>query len=183
MENQEQQMQFRKPVHLVRAFPEGMTEPQVRKMAQELARSLVQFAKRGIVHQAVKPHNVFAAPDGSFWLGAPLSADEAKMPCGGDLSCMCPEMYWGMQFDGRADVYALGLLLYTMLNGCCLPLCEKDAPIEDLKNACLHRLEGAELPPPKNGSKELHELVLRACAYERNQRFATMEELLEAFGG
>lgn len=183
MVNNEQQTQFRKPVNLVRAFPQGMSEQQVREMAQELARSLAQFAKRGIVHQAVKPHNVFAAPDGSFWLGPPPSGDEAKMPCGGDLSCMCPEMYWGMAFDGRADVYALGVLLYTMLNGCCLPLCEKEATMEEMKNACLRRLEGARLPPPKTGSAELHALVLRACAYERDQRFASMEELLEAFHG
>ena len=65
MENNEQKTPFRKPVNLVRAFPDGMTEQQVRKMAQELARSLAQFAKRGIVHQAVKPHNVLAAPAAS----------------------------------------------------------------------------------------------------------------------
>lgn len=183
MEEQGQRPQFRKPVHLLRAFPDGMQEQQVRQMAQELARALIQFAKRGVVHQAVKPHNVLAAPDGSFWLGAPPFGEEAKMPCGGDLSCMCPEMYWGMEFDGRADVYALGVLLYTMLNNGCLPLCQKDDTLDAMRTACLRRLEGEELPPPAHGSKQLKALVLKACAYERDQRFATMEALLEAFGG
>lgn len=175
--------QITRPMPLAKAFSKGASEQQVRRMAENLAGSLSMFAQRGIVHQAVKTVNVFATPDGDFWLGAPLSKTESNIPCGGDLACMSPEMYWGAGFDSRADVYSLGILLYTMLNEGRLPLTEEGASMEDVKSACLRRLEGAQLPPPKNGSADIQQAVLKACAYEPSHRFADFAELKEAFRG
>lgn len=167
-------------VSLAVAFPEGMGEEQVRRLGVDVAGALASYAKQGIVHQSVRPGNVFPAPDGRFRLGPPLSGKAARMPCGGELDCMSPEMYWGEGFDSRADVYALGILLYTMLNGGIPPLTGDRA---DRRGASLRRLEGEELPTPKNGSGELCRVVLRACAYEPSHRFQTMEELAMALGG
>ena len=175
------EIQITKPMPVAKAYSGGMSEPQARRMATDLANALSMFAQRGIVHQAVKTVNVFITPDGDFWLGAPLSKKETNIPCGGDLACMCPEMYWGASFDSRADVYSLGILLYTMLNEGRLPLTEEGASMEDVKAACLRRLEGAELPPPKNGSAQIQQAVLKACAYEPSHRFADFAELKEAF--
>lgn len=158
------------------AFPAGMPEQQVLRLAKDVADALTVWAGQGTVHEAVKPQNVFVTADGGFRLGEP---DRSPIACGGDLSCMSPEMYWGMRHDGRADVYALGLLLYTMLNEGVLPLA---APGADGKTACLRRLEGEELPPPKTGSKELQQVVLKACAYEPKDRYDTAEALRAALG-
>lgn len=170
-------------VSLADAFPEGAAEELVRRLGLEGANALASCAERGIVHQAVTPQNVFLAPDGSFRLGPALSGKAARMPCGGDMSCMCPEMYWGEGFDSRADVYALGLLLYTLLNDGCLPLTVSADDDKAVRAACLRRLEGEQLPPPKNGSAELCRVVLRACAYEPAQRYASAQEMKEALHG
>lgn len=161
---------------LSEAFPQGMGEQQVWRLGRDVADALICFAGQGVAHEAVKPQNVFVAADGRFRLGAP---DTGPIACGGDLRCMSPEMYWGMRHDSRADVYALGILLYTMLNGGRMPL---DGGEGDEKKACLRRLEGEELPPPEKGSRELQALVLKACAYEPKDRYASLEALREALG-
>ena len=147
--------------NLLQAYPAGMPEEQVWRLGRDVAGALVQWEKQGIVHQAVKPQNVFVT-EGGFRLGEP---GRSNMPCGGDLSCMCPEMYWGEGFDSRADVYAVGLLLHTVLGG--------------EKIADLRRLEGETLSRP-NGSEKLVSIVMRACAYEPKERFASVEAMAKA---
>lgn len=147
---------------LQEAFPAGMPEARVWCLGRDLAAALVQWEKQGVIHQAVKAQNVFVAGE-SFRLGEPAGSN---MPCGGDLSCMCPEMYWGEGFDSRADVYALGLLMHTMLSG-------------GNRAADLQRLEGEALSRLDCGEK-LADIVMRACAYQPNQRFATVEEMAKA---
>lgn len=148
--------------NLLQAFPAGMKEAQVWRLGRDVAGALALHEKQGVVHQAVKPQNVFVTADG-FRLGEPV---RSNMPCGGDLSCMCPEMYWGEGFDSRADVYALGLTMHTMLFG-------------GEKRPDLPRLEGENLPRP-NGSEKLVSIVMRACAYEPKERFASVEEMAKA---
>lgn len=152
-------------VSLTEAFPQGAPEDTVRRMASQLADALAVYEKQGVVHQSVKAQNVFVSGEG-FRLGEPA---RSNMPCGGDLGCMCPEMYWGEGFDSRADVYALGLLLHTMLSG--------GNRLSDLQ-----RLEGEALSRPDCGER-LAGIIMRACAYQPKERFATMEDMAKALEG
>ncbi len=128
------------------------------------------------VHGAIKESKVFLA-NGVYTLG---SANDSGVPCSGDLSCMAPEIYWGERYDHRADVYALGLLLYARLNEGCLPLIKPEFGEEQQRAAHLRRLEGEEISPPRYGSSALRQVVRKACAYEPICRYADVEELEQA---
>ena len=96
-----------------------------------IARGLAAAHARGIVHRDLKPENVFIKSDGvvkilDFGL-AKLQSSLEDAPEGsrrtmtgvilGTAGYMAPEQIRGEQVDGRADLFALGVIVYEMLAG------------------------------------------------------------------
>src|SRR6185437_6955500 len=79
--------------------------------------------------------------------------------------------------DHRADVYAVGAILYTMLTGQ-RPF-DADTPAQTL----LAVIAGAPLPPrdlEPTLPEPLERVILRAMDRDPEKRFATMDELAQA---
>jgi eukaryotic-like serine/threonine-protein kinase len=78
----------------------------------------------GLVHRDVSPDNLFVNTEGltkitDFGI-AKLAQLEGQTQAGlikGKLTYMSPEQVKGLPLDGRADAYALALVLYEMLSG------------------------------------------------------------------
>ncbi|MDY3555759.1 tetratricopeptide repeat protein [Gemmata sp. JC717] len=89
----------------------------------KLADALAHAHDRGVLHRDVKPANVLLTDDGQpMLLDFNLAADSARpgTRAGGTPAYMAPEqlaLLQGRHFgvDGRADVFALGAVLYEML--------------------------------------------------------------------
>jgi serine/threonine-protein kinase len=109
--------------------------------------------------------------------GRPLT--DPGLVCG-TPEYMGPEQVEGSDdLDGRADVYGLGALLYHLLTG--VPPFTAERPTDVL----LHQLRSVPPPPslraPSAGLPlQLDALVLRALAKQREDRFASAQELLAA---
>ncbi len=128
------------------------------------------------IHEAIKTDNIFIT-EGRYRLGP---ANTTRKPCGGDYGCMAPEVYWGEGYDKRLDIYALGLVMYTLLNDGCPPFTEPGFDEKQLREASLRRLEGEALLPPAHGSEQLQHVVLKACAYEPNHRYVDARQMAAA---
>jgi serine/threonine-protein kinase len=105
------------------AMPWGAVVPVLSSIAQ----GLCALHAAGIVHRDVKPTNIMVPASGDpaailLDLGhASLCGDRRITQTGaavGSLPYMAPEQVRGGALDGRADLYALGVILYRALTGC-----------------------------------------------------------------
>ena len=91
------------------------------KVVLDVAAGLAHVHSKGIQHLDVKPQNILVARSGRAMLsdfGLAINDDE-KWTCGGrgTLIYMAPEQLKAdsPQFDGRTDIWSLGVVLYEML--------------------------------------------------------------------
>ena len=167
---------------------------QARSIMRDLAAALDYAHVEGLVHRDVKPSNVMLQPVTSggkgkrailtdFGIAKILNQDTAATKSGvmmGTLDYMAPEQIrTAAEVDGRADVYALGVMLYQMLTGA-LPFAG------DNPGAVLMAHLQEPVPDPRQLAPELPQDVamatVRALAKEPADRFATAGELAVALG-
>jgi len=75
---------------------------------------------KGIVHRDIKPSNIVIDDYGNikltdFGIASPPENSESKIH--GTPSYLAPEIIRGDVFDGRADIYAMGVMAFHMLSG------------------------------------------------------------------
>jgi serine/threonine protein kinase len=95
------------------------------EIAAQVAEALDYAHSQGIVHRDVKPNNILVADDGrpllaDFGLVRSIRDDRHLTNSGvmlGTPDYMAPEQAHGREVDGRADIYALGVILFEMLTG------------------------------------------------------------------
>lgn len=91
---------------------------------KQLATALNYAHKRGVVHQDIKPDNIFITHDGNLKIGdfglaliATGPAFERHAQGKGTPAYMSPELCRGEPRDHRSDIYSLGAVFYEMLTG------------------------------------------------------------------
>ena len=140
-----------------------------------------------VVHRDVSPQNVLVTYRGDIKLvdfgiakGSLATPDPRPGMCNGKLSYMAPEQARGANIDRRADVFAVGIMLWEALTSKRL--------WERSEKHVLHQLMFDEVPDVRALSPavpaELARICARALARDPDARYATaaeMEEDLEAF--
>jgi serine/threonine-protein kinase len=159
------------------------------RIGLQIAQALAAAHALQIIHRDIKPENVFLTGD----LEAPvakvldfgmsrLERREGKVltqagAVVGTPAFMPPEQARGDRVDHRADVYAVGALLYTALTGQ-RPFERESAAETLLAVLASEPRRPRELDPAI--PEELERVILRAMAREPDDRYATMEELARA---
>ncbi len=90
----------------------------------EVAAGLAEAHSLGIVHRDLKPSNIFLTPLRlkilDFGIARRLDSDTRLTATGfavGSPAYMSPEQLQGLPLDGRSDLYAMGVLAFTLLSG------------------------------------------------------------------
>jgi serine/threonine protein kinase len=162
-------------------------------IAAQIADALGASHSHGVIHRDLKPENVFLiVRDGVADFVKVLDFGLAKLTNPDDLPTyesragavmgtayyMAPEQCEGLpQLDGRADVYALGVILFEMLTGMVPFGGDGFVPI---------LVKQVSVPPPAARSiipslpPALDSILFRSLAKHPTRRFQTMGEFREA---
>ncbi len=165
----------------------GMTEEQVIQIGKDICKALILCKKHNIVHRDIKPANIFVSENGDYKLGDFGIAKTVEETTGGTkigtYEYMAPEVYHDEPYGSSVDIYSLGLVLYWLLNERrtpFLPLPPKCFSYNEKESAYKRRFRGEPIPVPAHGSKELQQIVLKACAYRSEDRFPDADAFLSA---
>jgi serine/threonine protein kinase len=137
-----------------------------------------------IVHRDISPPNILITRGGEvkvtdFGLAKATTQLEKTDPgvVKGKFSYLSPEAAMGKEVDARADVFAVGILLWEAMAGRRLFLGESD--YETVK-----RVQKAEVPQLRGVNSEVDEeldtLLQKAMAKDREERFQSAQELGDA---
>lgn len=162
-----------------------LTESEVIKIGTDLCEGLEACSRYGIVHRDIKPANIFVAGNGDYELGdfgvaRIVEETQTVLSRKGTYTYMAPEVYRGDHYDQTADIYSLGMVLYQCLNdgrNMFVPAYPERIDVEDNENAFAKRIKGCIVPPPSHGTDELITIVLRACAYNKDERYQSAAEM------
>jgi serine/threonine-protein kinase len=138
----------------------------------------------GVVHRDVSPQNVLLSRDGHVKLidfGVAKAASSLNQTQGamikGKIRYMPPEQAFGRPVDRRADLYALGIVLWEMLTMRKLFGAQDDI-------ALLEMVRDPKIDPPSRWASEvpaaLDRVVLKALSKDPADRYATAQEMRRA---
>ena len=159
----------------------AMEVERARELLWECAVALGHAHRRGVIHRDVKPANVMIDPGGravltdfgiakAARLGTQMTSTGQML---GTPQYMSPEQMDGVEVDGRADQYSLGMVGYHMLTG--------RSPFGEASLAALVVKQMSEDPEPISSvrsdvPKEMIDAIERAIRKKPDERFSTMED-------
>lgn len=151
-------------------------------IARQIAAGLHAAHTAGFVHRDLKPANVMLLPDGSVRIldfGLAKARDHSLSTTSvrlGTISYMSPEQIRAGDIDARADLWALGVVLYEMLAG--------RKPFQgDEKASIAETILHAQPEPPSRYRPDvpdaLDRLVVRLLQKDLTRRYATAAHVLQ----
>jgi serine/threonine-protein kinase len=158
---------------------------------EEATRYMVQISsalelahEMGIVHRDIKPANVMVTSDGraklaDFGLAKRLVAarkGERRQVVAGTPHYMAPELFRGEPASRRSDVYAMGVMLHSLLTGT-LPI---DSP--SISQLIQRHSQPSDIDlslVESSAGHDARQILERCLAYQADDRYADAAELHE----
>jgi serine/threonine protein kinase len=151
----------------------------------DLCYALEAIHKCGMVHRDLKPSNVLVASDGTckltdFGIVKELDSTEiaqASTTLVGTWAYAAPEQITGAAVDHRADLYSLGIILFTMLVG------KRPFVAKDMAGyLTLHRDREAPSPRSKKANVPAHLEAITMCLLAKSprDRYQSARDVLDA---
>jgi eukaryotic-like serine/threonine-protein kinase len=154
------------------------------EIVARLAGALEDAHRHGVIHCDIKPLNIIITPEGvpklvDFGIArsATIAGDSGSEMIAGSAPYVAPEQASGEPVDGRADIYALGAVLYEMLTG--------RPPFEGRNAAAVMQQRLVVDPSPPRSlnpavSLELEQVVLRSLARDPTRRYPRAADFRDA---
>ena len=167
------------PVDLILKRDGRLPIAQVVDILIQVCSGLSYAHERGIVHQDIKPDNLFMLKSGQvkildFGLACPFGTENIEME--GTLPYMSPEQIDSDPVDARTDLYGLGITAFELLTG------RKPHPDDDL--AALRELHlNKDIPDPREFlpsiPPHLAEFIKTCCRRNPDKRYQDVETALK----
>jgi eukaryotic-like serine/threonine-protein kinase len=160
----------------------GPLDPQLAAhYIMQVLKGLSYAHSKGIVHQDIKPANIYVLPDNTvkildFGLACPPGTEDFNLA--GTVYYASPEQIDGSPVDIRTDMYATGIMAYEMVTG------SRPYPEEDLAKLMDMHVE-VDIPDPIERVPDLpsplRKIIVRCCQRDPDSRYQgagdAMEEL------
>lgn len=153
-----------------------LTEPQARDIVVQVVLGLESCQSKHVLHRDVKLDNILLTSDGSsklcdFGISLVMSPGELVFDQSGTPAYIAPELLRGRGYSGfKADIWNLGITLYTMLTG--------TIPFKCLDVPQLHALilEGEfDFPEEPKLSAEVRDLIRKVLVLDPDDRLSLEE--------
>ncbi|MDQ1711289.1 MAG: eukaryotic-like serine/threonine-protein kinase [Frankiaceae bacterium] len=159
----------------------ALSPQQALDVADGVLTALAAAHAAGLVHRDVKPENVLVTPDGSvkvadFGLARAIEASHYTVADGtllGTVAYLAPEQVASGAADPRADLYALGVVLFEMLTGQ-VPY-SGGTPL-----AVAYRHVNEDVPDPAGAPRAVANVVRAATRRDLDERYADAQAMLSA---
>jgi serine/threonine-protein kinase len=164
----------------------AMPQKRALQFGIDIATGMAVAHQVGIVHRDLKPANVLINDQGllkivDFGVAAAQREGDTQLTKTGYVigspKYMAPEQILGRKVDDRADIYALGVILYEMLTG--IPPYSRG----DHMAVMYQHVQGKARAPQEINptlSANLAEVVVKAMAVDKAKRFQNMDEFRSA---
>lgn len=148
------------------------------RIAAEIAETLDQIHKQGIIHGDLKPANVLMTADNKTYLNDFYMAsarEQTEMPLMplGTPYYMSPEQARGAMITPASDIYSCGVMIYELLTGR-MPYPSAQTSVHRM----IHMITDSELIPPgkvcKDITYKLEAILLKMLAKSPEQRYRNM---------
>lgn len=160
-----------------RTLPRGLALD----IVASVARALAAAHKSGVIHRDLKPENIMLLDSGQvkvldFGLARRIESTASK-PRAGTYAYMAPEQWSGGELDERADIWAVGIVLYEILTGA--------HPLAPLASEQLEQVADLNGPMPSlrdtyPALTGISDVVDRCLRKRKEERFGSADELLHA---
>jgi tetratricopeptide (TPR) repeat protein len=159
-----------------------MDDAAILRLLPSLLAALGHVHELGFVHRDIKSQNVRVTPDGTVKLmdfGLIEYSGASDLPVAGTLGYLAPEIVMRGALDQRADLYALGALIFELATG--------RLPFVHASRSEVLRAHVTEPPPSLSMVRPqtnplLARIVQRLLAKSPQERFQSTGEVLTALG-
>jgi len=170
------------PLNRILAREKKLSPTKALQLAEEIAEALDYAHGQGVTHRDIKPGNILVTQDGHAKISdfgiAKLNLAHFTVPGRvlGTPAYMAPEQLNGEGVDGRSDLFSLGVILYAMVTGHS-PFQGDSATTVSFKVANREPVAASALD--LSLPRELDEVIARAMAKDREQRYQRGAEFAE----
>lgn len=164
----------------------GLPLARAMRMLEQISSALDYAHGRGIIHRDLKPDNVLLDQQQNafltdFGIAKMLGDTSNRTRTGmvmGTPAYMAPELWQGQPADARADIYALGIMLYEMLTG--VSPFRAETPYQIMHKHVYEappslRAQGLQMPVA------VDQVIGKALSKQPEDRFSSAGQLAEAF--